>query len=279
MNIYGTSDLHLDINPLPRDHNMRAILNKHPEDMLLLAGDTCEVRKLRNLDLAHTTYGLRSRAMLDLEAICAAYKTVVIIAGNHEFYNNAFTFTMAEFRELTQHIPNLHILDNEVLVDDKVQIIGSILWTDLNRGNAVVKETVNRHINDYFLIQKDFYRDGQFVHGRVTPEDTIKAHEECVKFLRHEIGHTKHSNVIVMVHCAPIMAHSCPPGAPSNTDYAFACTDMEDLILDNDDKVALWFHGHTHDKRATKMGQTQVVTHARGYSMKAFEPLLLQENL
>lgn len=292
MRVFGTSDIHLDINPLSggryRAKNQVADIEAHPEDVLLLAGDNAEIRsffpKLFKFgEDASDRLLEKTQVKKDFERICAAYKYVVTLAGNHEFYSGNIDTGVADWREVTADIPNLIILDNEtVVLDDKVRIIGTVLWTDMKGGDPQVAQTIKYALNDYNYIRTHRMILGVLDEGRgvrIDPGVTMDAHRTARQFIVDElakIGPDDHKVTVVMTHHAPVMAHANPQRTGDNVvDYAYACTDMDDIIMDNDAKVAVWFHGHTHDTKLTEIGQTLVATKARGYDDIEFEPLLL----
>ncbi len=296
MRVFGTSDIHLDINPLNGgryrikrpDAGQEWPIEQHPEDVLLLAGDNAEIRnffpKLFKFGEDKGDQLLeKTQVKKDFERICAAYKYVVTLAGNHEFYGGNIDTGVAEWREACADIPNLIILDNEtVVLDGKLRVIGTVLWTDMMKGDPRVMHAIKYALNDYNYIRTNKPILGVIDEGhglRIDPGVTMEAHRTARQFVVDElakIGPDDDITTVVMTHHAPIMAHANPMRTGSDmVDYAYACTDMDDILMDNDEKVAVWFHGHTHDAKLTEVGKTLVATNARGYDEVAFEPLLL----
>jgi UDP-2,3-diacylglucosamine pyrophosphatase LpxH len=298
MKIYGTSDLHLDINPLMRDQTGKLVdhdknapfFEDHKNDTLLIAGDTAEVQAFvrREIIVGIDAEGkpeigrAKSPVMNNLETICANYKHVVLIFGNHEFYNEVIDHAFTNFKEMTAHIKNLTVLENETIVlDDTVKIVGTVMWTDLKKRDSTVMNVVQRNMNDYFYIGKITNDPTELdpVFRRLIPDDTADLFDVAKDFLTKEIqAHTTDMPLIVMTHHAPIMNHANPQrrgGTMDYVDFAYATAQLDNLILDNDKKIDVWFHGHTHDHKRTEVGDTVVVTKARGYHDKAFDPVLL----
>jgi len=295
MKIFGTSDLHLDGNRLPRVESPgRPVVERlvdfanHQDDILLLAGDTCEVRSLRPSQIhigevddngIQKDVRVASKTLRDLEDICKAFKFVYAVMGNHEFYSNVFDDTLEEYRDLTKHIPNFRVLENEVVEVEGVKIIASTLWTDFNGYDFHTMMTAKQNMNDYHVIQKSRVFDDQ--PQRLQPEEIGKVHFASRQFVFDELKKIGEDEiVVVMTHHAPIVAHANPQRYGSNVlDYAYACTDMEKTLLDHDKDVAIWFHGHTHDWKLSNVGDTIVATFARGYDDKSFKPQMLIDTL
>ena len=290
MKVFGTSDIHLDINSLGL-HRTRVIHNplggnpliaQYPNDTLLIAGDMFEVRSLigdEPLDGFQTR--IKTTVLREFELICEAYKYVVVIFGNHEFYNNAIDRAHDEFAKATSHITNLIKLDNgSVTLDGEVTIYGTTLWTDMNNADAMVQQACRRGMNDYHLILNEggaLNEYGEF--RRLLPADTIDLYTRNREWLMTELANIDPDGtvpIIVMTHHAPILGHvNNQRSGFSPVNFAYAATNLEYPILENDEKVAVWFHGHTHDHKTTEVGKTVVVTAARGYYEEAFEPVLL----
>lgn len=281
MKVFGISDLHLDINPLVKDMfgdliaaKNNILFEDNKSNILLIAGDLAEVRSFRPISVDGSE--MAKTPNLDLRKICQAFKKVFIVFGNHEFYSGDINTAEKEFLEIFADVPNLVLLHNEVVnVEDKVTIIGTTLWTDMKGGNPEVMYRCQHGMNDYSYIMNT---DGTWV-KHLRPEDTVAMYKVNREFLIgavEAIDPDDTKPVIVMTHMAPIVAHANGGRTGSwQLDYAYVATDLEDTILDNDEKVAVWFHGHTHDHKSTEVGNTVVVTNARGYYDREFSPILL----
>lgn len=287
MRVYGVSDLHLDINRLTRQaydealhpyHNTPLLNGEHKNDVLLIAGDTAEIRGFRPKDEG-TEFATKNRVLKDFEAICAAYKRVIKVVGNHEFYGELLHHGVEDLRGLTKHIDNLFIADNDVIdIEGRVEIIATTLWTDCNKADPVAMEKIRWNLNDYNYIKT---LDEHFGIVPIRPQHTVDLYYQNRTWLVDQIERIDPDGtvpVIVMTHHAPIMAHANPQRYGDNAvDYAYAATDLEDVILDNADKVAVYFHGHTHDHKITELGNTVIVTAARGYDDRQYRHQLLLE--
>ncbi|TFH10751.1 MAG: hypothetical protein E4H07_05000 [Nitrosomonadales bacterium] len=255
MNIYFTSDLHLDVSKLP----VRIDIPFYG-GILLIAGDTGEARNFAY--------------MSDLRRICAAFDEVYAITGNHEYYNEKIEYAEQNIRNDTKDISNFTLLQNGVVKLGKYHLITNTLWMDVNKKDPVEINKIARGMNDFALISiKD--RENMMVPGYRTfhPTDAIRIHEKHKKFIEKEVA--LYDNCIVMTHHAPILEHANLQGYDGGLMYGYA-SNMTKFILDNTDKIPYWIHGHTHDHHMTLVGNTKVITHARGYEYTPFEPQLLQ---
>lgn len=222
--------------------------------VLLLAGDTCEARFVE-----------KSK---DLRRICRSFDKVYAIAGNHEYYHGDIYMSEDHIRVDTLDIENFNFLQKEaVKLSDEVTLIAATLWTNFNKGDIVAKVKAEFGLNDYRLI-----RNGSTTYSmveRLTASDIEAINKDHFNFIQDEVK--KANKCIIMTHHAPIMNHINPEYVRhGDVNYAYA-SDYSEFILDNTDKIAVWAHGHTHDKRETLVGNTRVITNARGYVPSAFE--------
>lgn len=265
MLIYGTSDLHLDINRL---YDPIPFYGK--DSVLLIAGDSAEIASFRK----------KGRTYMDLEAICQAFGQVYAITGNHEYYSGILVQDSkdGDYADAVKDIPNLKVLNNDVVIlDDKVRIIASTMWTDFAKGNHMAIDAAWRGLNDYNYIMHQEYVGA--LSDRLTPADVYRMFAENEAFIRSEIDKaTDDMPTIIMTHHAPVMSHANSQRHSSSlVDYAYACTVWDEFIVENTDKIDVWFHGHTHDHKETQIDNTRIITKARGYEDPSFDPVLLLE--
>lgn len=79
-------------------------------------------------------------------------KPVVLVAGNHEFYQGHWEHTLDEMREAAlRH--EVHFLENNAVTLNGVEFLGSTLWTDFAYfGADQTKQAMNeakRYMMDY----------------------------------------------------------------------------------------------------------------------------------
>jgi hypothetical protein len=247
------TDIHFDMGAVPMT------IDPKLDTILLIAGDTCEINTLK------TTGGLAN-----LKRICAAYKQVYAICGNHEFYGNYINTGHDHYRQLTKTIPNFTVLENETVDIGDYRLAAATLWTDFKKEDPEIMHICNRMMNDYVYI---FIEDTTGAYGpkkAIKPFYTAALHRDALAFLEAAIEQT-HKPLIVMTHHAPLMEHCNDQRYGQGWElinYAYA-TDLAHLV--RNPKIAGWIHGHTHDKKLTWFEGTPVQTHARGYHRYDFE--------
>ena len=153
--------------------------------------------------------------------------TVLVIAGNHEYYNS----TIDDTNILISNICNKNgaiFLNNLVYIYKNYAFIGTTLWSYV--PNPAKKE-VSNFLNDYKLIQG------------LTVDVTNQLHKNCVKFLIEKIEQYKNNyTIIVLTHHSPSLSGtSYPPYEQKITNFGFS-SDQSELIK----LVDLWMYGHTH---------------------------------
>lgn len=231
------SDLHLEFS----GYKFKHIWTPSEEDKeitLLLAGDI--------------SVGLTARFFV--ENLCKSFKHVLMVCGNHEFYNNDMTDIRARWREVEEGIPNFHFLDNEWRILDGVRFLGGTMWTDLNDGDYMTKATAHRTMNDYRSISKD--------KNVITPDITIAEHDKFIKFLIEKFDEEFDGPTVVMTHHSP--GNIQRSGYDSSIlNYAYFA-EMENMIGTHD-CVDLFVHGHTHKSADYMINNTRVVCNPHGY--------------
>lgn len=248
------TDIHLDMGRIPMH------IEPEPDTILLVAGDTCEINTLK-------TAGY----MQDLERICAAYKEVYAICGNHEFYGGYIDTGVNLYRKLTKHIPNFRVLDNETVDLGDYLLVATTLWTDFKKRDPQVMFMCRQIMNDYVMIhtEANYMYDPHKVRNAIRPEYTADRHDIAVAFIQRELDDAE-KPVIVMTHHAPAMEHCNDQRRGVGYDlvnYAYA-TDLVDLVVHP--AVVAWVHGHTHDEKITYFGDVPLQTFARGYRRRDF---------
>lgn len=284
MKIFGLSDLHFDVNKSIERTNAVLSLEDHPNDILLIPGDVAEARsffpRLYNVvNPSRSFEGLQpSTTKEQMVNLCKRFKEVIYIPGNHEYYGSVVEEVMPDLCNELSDIHNLHVVNNEeIIIDDKVRILATTLWTDMKRSDPMVIQGCKYYMNDYDYIKvqnPESSKSTMSARRTLQPSDTIRFHEEALEFLKEKLAIPMTIPTVVMTHHAPIMAHANPRRRGNNiADYAYACTDMDDLVKDSD--VILWYHGHTHDVKVTDLGNTVIATFARGYYGNSVEPVEL----
>jgi len=254
MNITLVSDVHLEFGyqTLPGG------------DVLILAGDICEYRTLKNE--FHKTKVLDRepgafKAYDFFYSECAKYKKVFMVMGNHEHYHHRFDKT---YNDLKAILPdNVTLLEKEFVEYDGVVFMGGTLWTDMNKGDPITVHVVKNMMHDYRVIQ-NHYADKDLYY-KLTPEVTVDEHRKTLKAFKMFLEMTRDKPVVVITHMAPsfksVNEKYLHEGV-SNGGYA---SDLSEFILDHEN-IKVWVHGHMHDGVDYMIGNTRVLANPRGYT-------------
>ncbi len=254
MKISLVSDIHLEISKN---------LELPGGDVLIVAGDACEVRSLTNE--FHSTRVLPhdegSFPCYDFFwNQCAKYKKVFYVIGNHEHYHGKFWKTAEQLRSLLPD--NVTLLDNQYEEYQDVIFVGSTLWTDMNRGNPVTMSMIKNYMNDYRVIT--YFDQPNNNYRKLSPYDTVRLHKESRHFIEKTVQQYADCPVVVITHMAPThlsINEKFKHETDSNGAYV---SDLSNLILDNTN-IKVWVHGHVHDPVDYMIGDTRVICNPRGY--------------
>ena len=253
------SDLHLEFynHKIPmsyngRDMEERYFLSKTDDEAdqhLLLAGDIMTVK---------TSFYWKHL----IEDWSKRFKSVTVIAGNHEFYHSEYHQTLNYFADFYgscgENVKFLH--DNATLLPDSNYIIfGTTFWTNFNKGNLAEMMIAQRSMADYSCIK--------MAERRLIPEDTIRFHEYSYRFLDTFLKQFPHNvssehKAIVMTHHAPSFQSTHPKYKNSSLNSAFS-SDKDHMIIAYQPK--LWIHGHHHSSVDYMIDNTRVVCNPLGY--------------
>ncbi len=245
------SDLHLKAGQVDAD---LPILPEDEQTILLVAGDL----------------GMRSSVLPWLELMASRFAQVVVVLGNHDFYNyDAYEnydevakdrrYTISELRDFWQSnlasLSNVHVLENQAIQLNSVRILGATLWTDFFDDSFIMYTA--QAMADYRLILDDVTRQP------ISPKLTQTWHRESVAWLRESISQQVNVPTIVVTHHVPTWQ------CITNTDYlenelthAYS-TKLDDLITVSG--VSLWAYGHNHQAHTMSIGNTLLVSNPLGF--------------
>jgi predicted phosphodiesterase len=185
-------------------------------------------------------------------------KIVVYVSGNHEFYHDQRTETLA-LMHIAAKAAGVHLLDDSELVlqQENLRILGCTMWTDFclfgeeNKEKAITA-SYNR-LNDFRCIHE----------GRLgfTPERSIELHEKSLAWLTAKLDEPFDGKTVVVMHHVPTSLSVAPQYKDdilsacfaSNLDYLFG------------PKIDLLIHGHTHTNFDYTANGTRIICNPRGY--------------
>lgn len=253
MRIAYCSDLHLDANYgqyLNIDNDLYSNL-KIDADVLILAGDIAEVANMIRTpesSLFHVTAEIQGI----FRALCARYKHVLYVFGNHEFYHGHIEHSYTKFNQIS--LPNnLRVLRNNSVVIDGVKFYGGTLWTDFNKNCPVARYTAANGMNDYRKITAGAYR-------KFTTDDAISLHCKFIENLKKDVS--VNDKKVIISHHAPTTMSIPAQFASSNLNPAYA-SNLEHLFEEL--KIETWIHGHIHTVHDYYVNNTRILCNPGGY--------------
>ncbi len=180
---------------------------------------------------------------------------VIYVPGNHEYYGH----DVALIDELIkQSMPNIHVLDNDMIVLDGVRFLGCTLWTDFKlygEGEAwFARQRAKQSIEDFVSI-----KSGKRL---FTPEDSVELHEVSRTWIVDELERNFEGPTVVVTHHLPASTSVAKRYANDSLNPAFASR-LENLIEKY--HLELWIHGHTHVPCDYELFDTRIVCNPRGY--------------
>lgn len=242
MRIQIASDLHIE-NWLVRGMGPANILakmaaGKPRAEVLVLAGD-----------IVSAAPSMLSRAVNQLRLFTAHYESVILVPGNHEFYNTSIDEGTYALFELEQKIPGLHVLiPGRVLQIGGQRFLGGTGWHPTS-GPTV---DAAQKIIDSRLISAWRQEAGQ--HFKV-----------MMNFLREQVQPTD----IVITHHAPSLGSLDPQWAGHPANRFFITPEFSEII--DQKKPAYWIHGHVHTPFDYVQGETRVIANPMGYPGEGVE--------
>lgn len=258
------SDLHLEIAPISLQNNGGA-------DVLILAGDILVANDLHDHPKPEVPYppeiirtlGSRQRKAMeyrDFIAQCSSeFKHVIVIAGNHEFYNGKWVGSIQTLRDEYGMYPNVHFLERDMVTIDDITFVGGTLWTDMNGGDPLTLHAINDMMNDYRMIRHD-----GLGYTKLRPAHTLSRHIETLGYFKGVIDDRKNSKIVVVSHMAPSFMSIHEQYRRDKIMNGAYYTDLSEFILDRP-QIKAWIHGHIHMKCQYWIGDTVVSCNPRGY--------------
>ena len=173
-----------------------------------------------------------------LEECSVAFKHVLVISGNHEYYNNRGIDIKTidnGIVGLCARFPNVHYLNNSTFVVDGVNFIGTTLWSSLPQD---IKHDVARMYNDYNYI---YQTSGVLL----TPDYTNTMFQNNLAFIEKAIndGTEKGYKNVVLTHHTPSFKHTDPKHEDSLFKFGLS-TELTHAF--NGNYIKYWACGHTH---------------------------------
>ncbi len=268
MKLRIVSDLHIDSWSLP------FVLPELPTDsetVLIIAGDA----------------GEQCKATKHISEWCERFRKVVYVMGNHEYYKGSTIRTPVKIAcAVANH--DLHILQRDELIIDDAVIIGATLWTDFDKESPFLMWDARQSMNDYRHIRTGG-QDAPYAR-KFQPIDALATHKQHLEYIKDRVAHwtehnarekTRHNKrIVVVTHHAPSYQSVGDRFQGSRLNGCYA-SDLDSYVENSN--IELWIHGHMHDRKSYKIGDTRIICNPRGYVTKheaedtGFDPNLLVE--
>lgn len=217
---------------------------------LALLGDVCEVGQIKKL-------------LPVFKRMSKTWERVLYVLGNHEYYQGCLDSTPEYIMEELSQFSNIHLLDNDAITIDEVTLIGTTLWSDMDRNSPMTKQVCKTGIADYFYIFPSL-KDMSFRSTAIKPDDTVSLFNINTTFIDEMLYQfTQSKKIAILTHHAPSYQSITPKYKTSPYNGAFA-SNLEHIMVDND-RVKLWAHGHCHSNINYSVNQCRVVCHPKGY--------------
>ena len=235
-----------------------------------------KIEILSDIHISHSGFGLKPVEDVDLLIVagdisngfnlnlfnkfkkrCSAYKEVIYITGNHEYYECDYNWVNKNIKFCFEN-SNIHFLNNEFVMINGIKFIGSTCWTHIPEH---LRYKIQNVMNDYDCIR--------YMDKLLTCNVTNMFNNIATEYLEKEIN----ENSIVITHHAPSQM-SCPDEFKGDYKNVAYCNNYENLILDK--KPKFWFHGHIHDNSDYMIGDTRIICNPYGYYKRDFERKIIE---
>lgn len=264
MRLAIASDLHLEFAEL-------SLKNTTAADVLILAGDILVANDLYDHKKIDIDYPVETLSLLGsrqlnaykfrkfISEVSSEFKHVIVIAGNHEFYNGRWVAAIDTLREEYGKYSNIYFLENDSKSIEDVTFVGATLWTDMNKGDPITLHAISNIMNDFSLIRND-----SLGFTKLRPAHVLSRFRQSIDYFNEIVSEKKDSKVVIISHMAPssLSIHEMYKGDYVGNGAYYS--DLSEFILDNDN-IKLWCHGHMHHHVDYYIGTTRVVSNPRGY--------------
>lgn len=235
------SDLHLDNFKIFGETVYPPIANTSEDkaDILILAGDLYEYKYMNQ----HQQF---------IKSLAKCYKYVLIVEGNHEFYESDI-----DDKPAFKYPKNVILLKNNTFVYENIVFYGGTMWSNVSNLSSLDQYNIKQMINDFDIITDK--KNGK----KFTLERMGELFNEFIENLYETHLNLKDDQQLVVIsHFAPSIKSVTPRFAGSALNPYF-CNDIDELIIGMN--IPYWVHGHTHSTHDYMIGDTRVLCNPRGY--------------
>jgi len=236
MKIRLLSDLHLETHRHSKDRSLFHLkgMDKERKQILCLLGDIDT--KLNMVSF--------------IKRIHKRFKAVIIVAGNHEFYNQEVIYLYSELKKQLEMMENVYFLQDDKVIIDDVVFIGSTLWSDFDSHNNNLMKDCKDRIGDFYEIK---YKE-----KRITPSVMYDLNKYSREYINHILNEYSDKKKVVLTHFCP--DESLSDYKTSLSRY-FCNTGLEFII----EKADYWLFGHTHESVEKELHGCMCISNPIGY--------------
>lgn len=235
MKIQYASDLHVEFTQNTYFLHSNKLIPR--ADILVLAGDIYPFCKSTD-------------TVKFFDYLSESFKQVYWLPGNHEYYYSDIIryhkFKANPIRD------NIHIVNNDVVSLDGVNLIFSTLWGHISPQNELY---IKSHVSDFTAISID----GE----DFRPKHFNQAHDVAITFLTKELENRREEKNIVITHHVPTLFDYHEEYKKSPICEAFV-VELYDFIEKYQPEA--WVYGHSHiNTPEFTIGKTRMLTNQLGY--------------
>lgn len=243
MKIQLVSDIHFEhYRNVEHSQNFdysQIITNSENADMLVMAGDI----------------GFYSDEIFQkfIEYTANLYKYVLFVPGNHDYHmgHQSIGEIDNELRALFRPYGNVYFLNNESIILENINFIGTTLWCEVTNTMTPIADVS-------IICPKNANELG-------TPSDYTEMWKKSLTFIRKTMSSSSPSDhIVVITHHLPTYKCIDKKYMGMGTMCKWFATDCEQLMWD-DPHPDLWLCGHTHINNDLTINKTRIVTNPVGY--------------
>lgn len=220
------SDIHLELSTNP-NIVINELFSHSLNTILILAGDIGNPYSDTYLNL--------------LKHVSSCYYHIILITGNHEYYNNEIHETDNYIRQLCKDLANVHFLQTDSIEIDNIRFIGCTLWSNCDIDYS-------SFINDFVKIKK------------FSVYEYIKLHYLQAEFLKQNIIENDKINIVVTHHLPSYKLIS--QKFKNHFLNSYFASELENLMQ----YANYWICGHTHQYIRKKIGNCECIINPIGYN-------------
>jgi len=195
------------------------------------------------------------------------FQLVLIISGNHEYYNGQIETVDELIQSITLKFSNVKYLQRTKFEYQNVVFLGTTLWTEIPLTPQPVYNQYWYFINDYRRIK--ILEPSTKQPRLLEPKDTTSMHLRDRAWIESELmdAQKQGKKAVVLTHHCPIGINSrCSSMRKEDNNLKFLdYTDLRELMRKFNNNLLVWGFGHTHHSSSQLFGNIQIVSNCLGY--------------